>query len=462
MNRPLKIGASTVAMLLSSAHLLAQDYSVERVREAVDSAMNAAIESGQIAGGTVAVVHGRDTVLLRAYGYADLEYMVPTPADAIYEIGSVTKQFTAVAILQLAERGLLELDTDFKHYLPDYPGESKGATVRQLMNHTSGIKGYTEIPGLMNEFVTLDLPVDSLVRLFASAPRDFDPGEAMIYNNSAYFLLGLIVEEVTGRTYADYVQEELLRPLGMTNSGYCSHNAIVRNRAHGYDAGPDGLVRKAYLNHKWPYSAGSLCSTVRDLLAWNHTLHVLQGDGLISPESYRQLTTPGTLSDGTPLRYAMGLSVFDKRGHRVIAHGGGIPGFLSNVEHYPDLDITIVVLFNTAGPPGPGAIVNLVGETMLNETAHDPVRPPPRELDRFTGTYRGAGRGMEFVVTIAEADDGLTAQVLSGEVARLEYVGNATFERGPNRLVFERRDDGEMLLKFDAIGGLYVLRRDRD
>ena len=313
-------------ILATTSSLSAQTPDRPVIVTAIDSIVNEPIEAGQIAGASVAVVLGADTILLRAYGDADLEYDVPTPDRAIYEIGSVTKQFTAAAILQLVEAGKIDLDAVFTEYLPDYPADAHGITVRRLMDHTSGIKSYTDMPAFTS-IATRTLPRDSLVAMFSSVPLDFAPGEAMIYNNSAYFLLGLIIEAVTGESYEDYVREHLFAAAEMPDSRYCSSNAIVERRAHGYDSSPDGLVRKGYVDHTWPYSAGSLCSTAWDLVAWNEALH---GDGnggaLLSAESYRELITPGTLNDGTPLRYAKGLYVLESGGHELIGHGGTIRG----------------------------------------------------------------------------------------------------------------------------------------
>lgn len=425
---------------------------------AIDSIVNEPIEAGLIAGASVAVVQGSDTIVLKAYGFADLEYLVPTPERAIYEIGSVTKQFTAVAILQLAAAGRVDLDAVFTDYLPEYPGDGHGITVRRLMDHTSGIKGYTEMPGF-EAIATRKLPRDSLVAVFSAAPLDFQPGEAMIYNNSAYFLLGLIIEAVSDESYEDYVRIHLFEPAGMVDSRYCSENAILKRRAHGYDASPDGLVRKGYIDHTWPFAAGSLCSTAWDLVAWNQALH---GDGaggrLVDTQGYEELVTPGTLNDGTPLRYAKGLSVFDGGGRRVIEHGGGIPGFLSQVTYFPVEDLSVIVLLNTAGPPGPGVMANEIATLVLGEPAEPPMRAFSGNTSILQGTYRGPGRGGEFAVTIGADSGGLTAALGDGEPAPLRFVDGLTFRQDNTHYTFVLQSGAVDRLKVDRISGLYVLQ----
>ena len=222
----------------------------------IDAIVEAPIRAGKIAGASVAVVKGGDTLVLKGYGLADLELDVPTPPKATYEIGSVTKQFTAAAILLLAEEGKLSLDDDLAKFLPDYPTGGRRVTIRRLLNHTSGIKGYTEIPEF-REFQMLKRPREELVALFGSKPLEFTPGDEQIYNNSAFFLLGLIIEQVSGAKYEDFVQTRIFDSVGMKDSYYCSERTVRKNHAHGYDTDQaGGLVLKGYLDHSWPVRGG--------------------------------------------------------------------------------------------------------------------------------------------------------------------------------------------------------------
>lgn len=291
-------GAAAIAPSAFGAHLHAQEVATDPALEAlVDSIAEHHLEAGSLAGITVGVSRGEETVFLKAYGHADLEWDVAMPVDAVHEIGSVTKQFTSVALLKLWEEGELDLDADITTWLPDYDTQGRAISLRRLFDHTSGIKGYTEMADF-GAVATRSLPRDSLVALFEAVPLEFEPGTAMIYNNSAYFLLGLILEEVTGRPYAEVVEEEIFAALGMDRSSYCDNTAVVENRAHGYQGGADGLRRADYIDHTWPYAAGSLCSTVGDLLRWNRALH---GGEVLGAEAYELLVTPRPLADGTPM-----------------------------------------------------------------------------------------------------------------------------------------------------------------
>jgi CubicO group peptidase (beta-lactamase class C family) len=421
---------------------------------AIDSVVASYLKGGRAAGMSVAVVKGRDTLVMKGYGYADLELDVPTPDRAVYEIGSVTKQFTAAAILQLQEQGKLSLDDDITKHLPDYPTQGHRIPLRRLLDHTSGIRGYTEMP-VFRVLMPQRLPRDTLVKLFSHEPFDFAPGEALVYNNSAYFLLGLIIEKVSGMSYAEYVQKNLFDRVGMRDSRYCSENAIVKRRANGYDTGPAGLVRAAYLDHTWPYAAGSLCSTVGDLVAWTQALH---GGRVLSPASYREIITPGALNDGARVRYAKGLSPTPIAGHRAIHHGGGINGFLSQLAWFPDDSAVITVLVNTTGPVSPDAVTESLAEVVLGR--------PSRKTERFAGdatpyvgTYRGVGRGSDLSVTISAGDGGLMAQFGQGRAVPLAHVSGDTFEQGSRRLEFVREGGRVTKLRADMVSVYSVLVR---
>jgi CubicO group peptidase (beta-lactamase class C family) len=430
--------ALLLALLLAPGALRAQITDRTRLVAALDSAARAHVADSMVAGASVAVVRGTDTLLMRGYGYADLEWDVPTPADgrASYEIGSMTKQFTATAVLQLVDEGKLDLDADVTTYLPEFDTQGHRVPMRRLLDHTSGIKGYTEMP-VFGDISIKKLPRDSLVTLIEKEPFDFEPGTAEIYNNSAYFLLGLIIEKVSGQPYADYIAEHVFAPVGMDESYYCSESAIREDRAHGYDAGPSGLRRKAYLDHTWPYAAGSLCSTVGDLVRWNRKLH---HGGVLPAASYRKLVTPEPLADGTPIRYAMGLVVDDTGGRRVITHGGGINGFLSDGRYYPDADLTVIVLQNTAGPRGPAAL----GQALAD----------------LVGDYSGPARGRPLTLHVTRDGDQLvlTAEG-AGQGLRPTHWEGMTWGQGMTRVTFVRRGSRVVELHLDQGGGFYVLKR---
>lgn len=413
-----------------------------------DSLFKASLDSTKIAGGAILIHQKGKTLLKKAYGKASLELDVPMPENASFEIGSVTKQFTAVAILKLVEAGKLALEDDFTMYM-DYDTKGRKVTIDQLLNHTSGIAGYTEI----DEFESLvpqELPRDSLVRILETKDFLFEPGEALIYNNSAYFFLGLIIEKVTGKTYEEYLKEIIFEPLGMQNTYYCSTSKVVKNKAYGYDYSPEGLQQKQYLSHNWPYAAGSLCSTTEDLLLWITALH---GPKLLTDTQYKQLITPKTLIDCTPVRYAMGLTNFSNYGNQEISHGGGIPGFLSETKYFPGEDLYIICITNTAGPNGGSFFVDNIQWELLEKKAFETVALD-FDLQEIEGTYSGQTRGSLQNLEVKAITGAITvASNKDGKIDTLKtYLGNRTWMDGNTTISFKNG-----VLKKDHVGGHYIL-----
>lgn len=429
---------------------------------ALDSAARAHVESVTVPGVSVAVVRDGRTLLRAGYGFVDLEWNVATPPDgsASYEIGSVTKQFTAAAVLKLAEDGLVDLDADITEYV-DFDTRGRTVPVRRLMDHTSGIKGYTEMP-VFGSLTPFDLPKDTLLRLVEAEPFEFDPGYAQIYNNSAFFLLGLVVEAVSGMSYEQFVEERLFDPAGMDASYYCDELAVREGRANGYDAaGQDSLIRARYLDHTWPYAAGSLCSTVGDLVAWNEALH---GRALLSDGSYADMTTPDPLEDGVPIRYGMGIGVDSAFGRPVLRHGGGINGFVSSLAWYPEDRLTVAVLQNSTGQPGAGALARSLAEIVLGPgpDAEPDAMSFQGDLGALAGSYRGPARGITLTVRVGVEGGELVVDnsLRGGEAVRPAYRGVRGWEDdGGMRYLFEPSDGPAERLRIDVGSGHYVLTR---
>ena len=441
--------------------------------DAIHAIATAPVEAGRAAGMSIAVVRGTDTLLIEEFGHADLELGVLTPPDAVYEVGSVTKQFTAAAVLLLQEEGKLSLDDPLTKWLPDYPIGDRTVTVRRLLDHTSGIKGYTEMEHLWTELAPLELPRDTLVTLFSAEPFDFEPGTAMTYNNSGYFLAGLVIEAASGMSYEDFVEERLFGAAGMEDSRYCHKDELIPNRAKGYEPGDGGLHPAPYLDHQWPYAAGSLCSTVRDLVAWNQALHGDGGGGeILSPASYELMITPEPLRDGTDLRYAKGLAITDRDGTPRIGHGGGIFGYVSDLRYLPLEDLSIAVLINTAGGAASGGIAGQIEDVVLGESAEPAATPFEGDTSPYEGRYEGPARGQRITATVAAEDGQLTIATGDGEAATLSWLGGDEFADGRTLYRFIRGDDSGATaaagdagaarfdeLRMDVVSGHFVLRR---
>jgi CubicO group peptidase (beta-lactamase class C family) len=440
--------------------------SADDVRARLTAAAEAYVESPIVPGVSVAVVRGDEVLLQRGFGYVDLEWRVETPVDAgaSYEIGSVTKQFTAAAILLLAEQGEVDLEADFTDYV-DFDTGGRTVTVRRLLDHTSGIESYTDMP-VFEELTPFTLPRDTLLRLVEGEPFDFEPGTALIYNNTAFFILGLIIEEVADQSYEDFVAERLFEPAGMEDSYYCHHERWRERRAHGYDAvRPDMVIRGRYLDHTWPYAAGSLCSTVADLVKWNEALH---GGEILQRSSYEAMITPMPLVDGSPVRYAMGITNQELEGRRMIAHGGGINGFTSHLAYYPDDDLSVVVLQNSTAPPGPASLASdLVGIVLGPGEEAAPVAFDG-DPSRFQGSYTGVGRGADLTVLVSVEAGELVFRQHDGRAPEPDepmdaaYRGGLTWVDGVTRLRFVEDGGRVTELRLEGPSAHYVLKRSDD
>jgi len=312
------------------------------VRHAVDSLANAFLASKEAPGVSIVVTRGRDTLVSQGYGMADLENSVPATPHTVYRIGSITKHFTAASVMQLVEAGRIKLDDSIGTYLPNLPARWRPATVRQLLNHTSGIPSYTDIGPRWMSKMSLPIAPDSIVALTASDTLTFAPGTGWRYDNSGYVVLGMLIEKVSGKTYAQYLDEKLFKPLGLTETMYCSNAPIIPHRAQGYGKEASGWRNAVFIDMTQPFAAGALCSSASDLARWNAAL---SSGRVVSAASYRDMTTP--TGSAAPRHYGFGLMVDTIGGHRVVQHGGGIPGFSTFNAWLPDDSISITVLPNS-------------------------------------------------------------------------------------------------------------------
>jgi CubicO group peptidase (beta-lactamase class C family) len=220
-------------------------------------------------GVSVAVIRGgRDTLVFRGYGLADVENDVPATAETVYRIGSVSKQFTAAAVLQLAEPKRISLDAPISRYVPRLPAAWRAIRVRHLLNHTAGIPDFRE-RWLMDDLREEALTPDSVIGLVRNDPLEFEPGTQWRYSNIGYILLGLLIERVTSEPYAHYLRSRLLKPLGLTATRYCDVTPLIRHRAEGYEQRDTSVVNARYISMTVPFAAGGLCSTVGDGDRWS-------------------------------------------------------------------------------------------------------------------------------------------------------------------------------------------------
>lgn len=413
----------------------------------IDAYLKAHYEIGWFSG-SVIVVRAGEIVWARGYGMASLEYQVPNSPQTRFRLGSVTKQFTAAAILQLQERGLLDVQASISTYLPDYPN-GDGITLHHLLTHTAGIPNLTNFPDYL-EWMRLPTTLDELIARFKDLPLEFEPGEHHRYSNSGYILLTQVIETVSGQSYADYLKEHLLHPLGMKNTGYEHPLAVINGLARGYQLTNDGYQRAEHINMSVPQGAGGMYSTVEDLARWNQFLFDdgVRDETILSRETITTMTSPLVpieLDNAPNLFYGYGLVIKDQPEHRRIGHDGGINGFLSNLSFFQNQNLTIAVLCNleTANLEliSQDLAAILFGEPYELPTIPDVVTVSPSVYERYVGTYQVAP---EFQVSITIEADQLQIQG-TGQPALTLYPSSETefFARVIDlRIVFNQATDG--------------------
>lgn len=317
-------------------------------------------------GAAVLVAKGGKPVYRKAFGMADMENNVPMRPEHVFEIGSITKQFTAVSILMLMEQGKLKLNDPLTKYIPDYP-KGETITIHHLLTHTSGIKNYTDMATWAKSW-RQELSPSEMIAFFKNEPLDFAPGEKWSYSNSAYFLLGYIIEKVSGMTYPEFLQKNIFEPLGLKNTYYGSQSKIIRNRAQGYQKSGD-YVRAEYLSMTQPYSAGSIMSTVDDLLTWQLAINA---NKLVRKETIQLAYTPVKLNDGTVQEYGYGWGIGSVNGSRTTEHSGGIFGFATDEIYLPEEDVYAVILCN-CDCASPSEVATRLAAKAIGKPYPDPV-----------------------------------------------------------------------------------------
>lgn len=292
-------------------------------------------------GGVFLVAKNGKPVYQKAFGKANLELDAALTPDHVFQIGSMTKQFTAVAILMLEEQGKLGINDPVSKYIPDYPNGNR-ITIHHLLTHTSGIRDFTKMKNL-RDIAQKEMTPKAMVDFFKDEPVDFPPGEKFEYNNSGYVVLGYIVETVSGETYENFIQKHIFEKAGMTRSRYASDRQIVARRAYGYHKKEQGYVNKTVISYSIPFASGSLMSTVGDMLKWQNALNQ---NLLLKPATLQKAFTPYTLNSGEAFTYGYGWHLKDIDGIPTREHGGNIFGYKSMGIYIPSVDIYVVGLSN--------------------------------------------------------------------------------------------------------------------
>lgn len=403
MNRRLLLLArlvSLVTLLCISHYAQGPDVTLK-----FDEYLQALVQQDRFTG-TALVARDGKILFSKGYGTANAEWDIPNTTQTKFRLGSITKQFTAAAILLLQERGKLNVQDPICKYIGDCPKTWEPITIHHLLTHTSGIPSYTEVktPDDFRKMSITPVTVTGFVDSFKPKPLEFTVGEKYKYNNSGYFALGLIIEKITGQSYEAFLQENIFTPLKLAHTGYDTHGRILKGRATGYTKRDGVKVNSDYIDMTVPYAAGSLYSTVEDLFAWNEALFA---DKLLTAKSRELMMT--VFKD----KYAYGLGVDTRLNRQMVSHGGGINGFSTYLLRFPAERVTVAVLRNADyGTPGPGKIAQdlaaiLFGEKYEIPSAPVAVKVDPKLYDHYAGQYE---LGPNSLLTISKNGDRLMAQ----------------------------------------------------
>ncbi|MEN8375062.1 MAG: serine hydrolase domain-containing protein [Gemmatimonadota bacterium] len=417
----------------------------EQLAGEVDALAAMRLQEPGAVGFSVAVARGGRMLLAKGYGLADLEHDVAADAETSFRIGSVTKQFTAAAIMRLLEQGKLSLDDELTRYYPDYPTQGHTVTIRHLLTHTSGIKSYTGVGEFWETGAARDLSADELLAYVDDADFDFTPGQQFKYSNTGYYMLGAIIEQASGVPYCEYLQNEFFTRLGLGRTRCDSNADIIPNRAQGYGLEDGKLVNDGLISMSNAGAAGMIISTAHDLVTWGMALI---GGEVVGAESLEQMITPIILPSGASTGYGFGLKRGETRGHRTIGHGGGVFGFSAMLVHVPDEDLHIAVIANVFGEGTAQLLARDIAAAAFgaDESVAD-LTPSEEDVARFSGLY--ALEGMDREAKIFEQDGYLFMQPTGQRVTKLLYQGRGEFRvsHEPSiRIVFDPESGQDFVL----------------
>jgi len=375
-NRNSSFTAAFLAILFILFSFQAQSIAQDKATQ-IDEFVKLWHETGTF-NGTVLVAEKGKVIFKKGYGLANMEWNIPNKPGTKFRIGSITKQFTSMLIMQLVEKGKIDLQGKLSDYLPYYRKDiGDKVTIHHLLTHTSGIPSYTRNMAHLEEVHQDPYPVDEFVKKYCSDNLEFEPGSKYRYNNSGYFILGAIIEAMTGKPYADILLEKILVPVGMKDTGYDRPVPLIKNRAAGYSITFDGYVNADYMNMSLPYAAGSLYSTVENLYKWDQALYT---DKLLSKKMKKEIFKPHVAS-GDESYYAYGWRIskrsFPKSKEKVksVSHGGGINGFNTFIERLVD-DKHLIAIFNNT----PAASLNAMSEGIIRIIYGKPYTPPKKSI----------------------------------------------------------------------------------
>lgn len=348
----------------------------------------------------------------KSFGSANLELNVPMQPEMVFRIGSMTKQYTAIAILQLVEKGKISLQDNIQKFIKGSTDKWQNVTVENLLAHTSGIIGYDVLDFHIPNAIRIDFMPKQIIDSLAKLPLDFVPGTKFNYSNSNYLILGYIIEQVTGKSYKDYLQEKIFKPAGLTNTYYDTPTEIISNRVNGYTKDSSKYHNADYISMTQAFSAGALLSNIDDLFKWHQALYSYK---LITKETLEKAFTSFKLKDGQFSEYGYGWFIKDWKGSKSIGHGGAIDGFRSTETFFPDQNIFITTLFNSDNDEYFSLFENLtnlvIGKSFQASCKN--LKISDTILNSYIGTYKFLEDSTQFI-KVYKRDNRLYGELSNG------------------------------------------------
>lgn len=364
-----------------------------------------------------------EIVYKKTFGNANIELNVPIRPDMVFNLASVTKQFTAVAILQLVEQGKISLADSLQKFIPDFPLKGYTITIENLLTHTSGIRDYMQIDYANLYMERWDFKPKQLIDSFKNYALEFDPGTKFSYSNSGYYLLGYIIQKVSGLSYQSYIQDNLLKPLGLTHTYFDSSGIIIPNRVNGYRK-DEGVFKNAdYWSPTIEYAAGGLISNVDDLFKWHKGLYSYQ---ILKKKTLQKAFVPYQLKNGILTGYGYGWFLKTSNGIKSIEHEGGIPGFKSNVIYFPAEDIFIAALYNCGTVPVDD-LSNTISSIAIGKPLQTDIKIDTKILDEYAGVYK-LTIDTNRTITMLKENNQLIAQISETEKIPILFQSETRFQ----------------------------------
>jgi CubicO group peptidase (beta-lactamase class C family) len=439
---------------------LGQDASEALLNRQIDSLVSTQIRPDE-PGLAILVARKGKVIYEKAFGSANLELGVPMKSNMVFQIGSITKQFTAVAILQLAEQGRLSLQDSVQQYVKDYPNKGFTITIEQLLTHTSGIRDFQTIDHPGQNVLRWDFTPKQLIDHFKYTPLEFEPGTKYNYTNSGYVLLGRIIEVVSGQSYQTYLMQHVIRKAGLQHTFFANQDTLVPNRVQSYSRDKGYFENSDYMSYSFGFGCGDLLSTVGDLFLW-HT--ALMHGQVIKKESLDKAYTPYKLKNGTAINYGYGWIIDQFNGVKRIHHEGQISGFVSEEKYFPEEDIFVATMANVKSPEditdfstNRYRLYEHISQLAIGQMLQTSLTLTPALLDQYVGRY-ALSTSNKRVITLSRQGKDLMGELAGQGAVKLLFTSDRkfTFEGITNAAGEFVLENGKVVKMFISQGGQFV------